>query len=131
MKEPKWATNLLDQVCKDEGRSKKPKFKWFVSKYRSSTSGYYSPRRRIIFIREGTLGKDHKQVLLHEICHWLTQPRGSSQRVFFFGDKRKRRSFHNKRFWLKLKELLTKYDCLTNEYRVRENGYKKNSVNYL
>ena len=128
---PLWASELLDQVCKDEGRSKRPKVKWFVSKYRDGSSGNYKPRTKAIFIRAGTTGDDHKQVFLHELCHWLTPPRGVSQRVFFWGERPKRKSYHNKRFYLKLNELLKRYDCLTEEFREREHRYKKRSVNYL
>lgn len=128
---PLWASELLSQVCKDEGRSKKPKVKWFISEYQSESNGHYYPRQKEVFVRAGTSGDDHKQVFLHELCHWLTQPRGAGKRVFFYGEKRKKKSWHNKRFYRKLNELLTRYDCLTEEYRSREHDYMKRSVNYL
>jgi hypothetical protein len=123
MKEPTWATELFLQVCEDEGRSKKPKIDWGYSKTRRGTSGHYNPWRKKIRVLSGYVGNDHKQVFLHEICHWLTQPRGWKRAG--------RRTWHGKRFYLKLHELLTRYDCLTTEYQVREANYMKRSVNYL
>lgn len=124
MNEPIWATELLQQVCIDEGRSKKPKIKWRNYKTRPSTGGLYNPKKNRITIIAGTKGNDHKQVFLHEVCHWLTRPRG--WRIVY-----NRRNWHGKRFYKKLHDLLIRYDCLTTEYQEREANYKKRSVNYL
>lgn len=131
MVQPNWATELLEQVCKDENRSKKPKIKWSSCKTRKSSSGRYNPRTNTIKVRVGTSGEDHKQVFLHEICHWLTRPRGSRKIIYFYGERRKKLNWHGKRFYLKLNQLLTRYDCLTQKYREREGRYKLRSINYL
>jgi len=120
---------LLSQVMKDEGRSKKPKLYWRNSTTREESSGRYNPRSNRIAITTGTKGDDHEQVFLHEICHWLT--RKKVKRIFFYGEKRKKRSFHNKRFYTKLHILLERYGFLTEAYRKREAEYMKRSVNYL
>lgn len=118
---PEWATELLLQVCKDEGRSKKPKLSWGYSKskYRRGSSGHFEPWSNTIRVMDHEYSTDQRQVFLHEICHWLIQPRGKSRAV------------HGKRFYLKLSQLLSRYDCLTQEYREREARYMKRSVNYL
>lgn len=133
MVHPNWATELLQQVCKDESRSfkKSPKFNWGYSRVSKFSSGHYNPRSNVIRVVQGTSGEDHKQVLLHEICHWLTRPRGSTKRVFFYGERRKKKNWHGKKFYVKLNQLLTRYDCLTTAYRERENSYMKRSANYL
>lgn len=123
MKEPTWATELFLQVCKDEGRSKKPKINWGYSKARRGSSGNYNPWRKTIRVLSGYEGHDHKQVFLHEICHWLTQPRGWK--------KRRRKSWHGKRFYTKLNELLIRYDCFNEQYQKREFRYKTRSIAYL
>lgn len=128
MSTPDWADDLLLQVCKDEGRNpkRKPTIKWVHTtgwRYKRSSGGNYRPEDNLIRIltREGHA--DQKQVLLHEICHWLTRPRQTG----WYG----KRNWHGKRFYIKLKVLLMRYDCLTDEYRDREHRYKKGSVNYL
>ncbi len=133
MVEPTWATELLLKVCEDEGRSlrRRPKVNWGVSKVSKESSGRFNPRTNTIRVVVGVAGDDHKQVFLHEICHWLTQPRGSKRRIYFYGERRKKHLWHGKRFYLKLHELLERYGCLTEEYRKREGGYMKRSVNYL
>ena|SRR3990167_1429059 len=126
---PLWVNELLDQILIDEGRSKKPKVKWVVSSIHSQSSGKYKPQRRTIRVVAGIEGSDHKQVFLHEIVHWLQHR--NPKRVYFYSERRRKRSFHNKRFYLKLKELLVRYDCLTEKYREREHNYMKRSSNYL
>ena len=126
---PEWANDLLDRVLTDEKRSRKPKISWGVSKVSRLSSGNYNPYKRRIRIVTGTEGSDHQQVFLHEICHWLQHR--NPKRIYFYGEKRKRGWSHNKRFYLKLKELLVRYDCLTEEYRKREHNYMKRSVDYL
>jgi hypothetical protein len=125
-----WAVELLSQVCKDEGRSKKPKVHWINSGHQFS-GGNYNPRKNLIRIRMGQMGNDHKQVFLHEIAHWLTRPRGSMRKVFFWGEKIKRKNWHGKRFYKKLNELLIRYDCFTDEYKARELDYKPRAAIHL
>lgn len=126
---PDWADQLLIQVMKDEGRSKRPKISWGISKVNKGSSGHYSPSYNTIRVLAGTTGEDHRQVFLHEICHWLTKPR--QKRIYFYGERRKKKNWHGKRFYTKLNSLLITYDCLTTQYVERENRYKKNSVLYL
>lgn len=131
MEEPKWATDLLQEVCLYEGRTNKPRISWCnsTSIWRHGCGGNYDPCDHQIRIVVYQNADDVKQVFLHEVCHWLTRPR--TKRIYFYGEKPKRRNWHNKRFYLKLHDLLTRYDCLTEEYRKREAEYKKRSVNYL
>jgi len=120
------AGELYAQVLKDEGRSNKPSIIWRASQssWRKLSSGHYNPWKKRIVITAGTDGTDHKQVLLHEIAHWLTQPRGWRIRT-------KKRCWHGKRFYTKLNQLLNRYNCFTPEYAVRENGYMPRSAKLL
>lgn len=63
-----------------------------------------------------SVGRDNleKQVLLHELSHHLDREGG-----------------HGSTFYIILKSLLVKYDCLTEEYKKRENTYRKISLKYL
>jgi hypothetical protein len=130
MREPKWASELYAQVCKDEGRSlkKAPKLNWGYSqlRWRVGSSGHYSPwEHHIRVVTKKVIAYDieQKQVFLHEICHWLTQPRNWRTG--------KKRAWHGKRFYTKLNLLLTKYDAKTDSWKEREGHYMKRSVNYL
>ena len=63
----------------------------------------------------GTDEHEQKQVLLHELAHWLGR----------------RKWHHNKKFWLLLKDLLIYCDLYTDKYKEREFEYMKKSQTYL
>jgi len=124
---PTWATQLLLQVCKDEGRSKAPDLIWKYNRYGSC--GYYSPwkgnkQAGLICIKTKEGDTQEKQVLLHEVSHWLTRP--NKWKIVS-----KRRTWHNKRFYLKLDELLKRYNCWTIEYQNRELRYKSRGARFM
>ena len=105
MIQPNWVSELVNSVALIEGRKHPPRIKW-VKRNRHSTSGVYYRHSKRITIRVGN-DQLEKQVLIHELAHWLT------------------RKGHNKRFWLKCFNLLKRHDLLTEEYKKREFRYKK------
>lgn len=106
MSQPDWASDLLLKVLDIEGRSKLPKVQWRKSRSNWTTGRYYRYSKRVV-VSIGTDGHE-KQVLIHELSHWLTRGRG-----------------HHKRFWIKCFDLLKKLDLLTEEYKQREFQYMK------
>lgn len=107
MTQPEWATPIIKEVCRQHKR-KLPKMKW-IRRNRKCSSGICYPRS--ITICAGTEQLDQKQVLLHELSHWIC-------------GKRKQKG-HTVRFWRKLFELLKQYECETEAFRKREFQYKK------
>ncbi len=112
MSEPEWATELIEKIMAYKKRSQRPKVKW-IRRNRRSTSGicYF----KSITICLGNDESEWKQILLHELAHWLGR----------------RKWHHNKKFWLLLKDLLIYCDVYTEEYKKREFEYMKKSQNYL
>lgn len=130
MVQPSWADSIIVEVSR-EYKKKIPRVKW-IQRNRPSTSGYTTNRSRTVKYRGlrwtirnkkdrdivmclGTKEAEHKQVLLHELAHWVTP----------------RQKGHTKKFWLVLKDLLVKYNCLTDEYVKREIEYKSKAKLYL
>jgi WLM domain len=110
---PDWAVKITAEVCAEYNQSI-PTLTFRQSrKHLRSTGSTYRQINRIV-VTFGTAGSDHKQVLLHELAH-LVNPIGR----------------HGKEFFIVLKKLLTKYDCLTPEYREREHKSYKISRQYL
>jgi hypothetical protein len=111
---PQWALEIVKEVCAEYHREV-PKIKW--GKRRAN--GFESSGRYIRY-KEGTIqvsvGRDNheKQVLLHELSHHVNTNGG-----------------HGSSFYIILKRLLVKYDCLTEEYKKRQNNYRKSSIPYL
>jgi hypothetical protein len=110
---PAWALEIVAEVCAEHNRSV-PELTFRQSrKIPLSTGSMYRTRKRIV-VTFGTGGHDHRQVLLHELTHYLN-PKGG----------------HGKEFYLLLKSLLVKYDCLTEEYIKRESRYRSASILYV
>jgi hypothetical protein len=111
---PRWATEIVKEVCL-ENKCEVAKLIWRMKKGGGfSTIGYYKKYKEgLITI---SVGRDNleKQVLLHELSHHLDKEGG-----------------HGRQFYSILKELLVKYDCLTEDYIKRENNYRKASLEYL
>lgn len=113
MTQPEWALPIIEQVCKDHKR-RLPKMRW-VKRNRRSTSGVTYTYERKITICIGFDTTQHLPVLLHELAHYVCP----------------KKSHHNKRFWLKLSELLKQFDCFTESYVKQEYNYKKKAELYL
>ena len=118
MIQPDWATELIFKACELKGR-KIPKVKW-IKRNRFSTRGvtYHEPRFHKGFNITVGLGTDEvggKQVLLHELTHYLGRPKWH----------------HNKRFWLLLRELLIYFELHTDKYVSREVLYMSKAASYL
>lgn len=113
---PSWAMQLVKEVATYKGRSKLPKIKW-IQRGREYSTGRYRRWSKEIVMGAGRNEQEAKQVLLHELAHWLTSS--------------KARKGHCKKFWLTLKDLLIQFDSYTDEYRQREFGYKKKAQAYL
>jgi hypothetical protein len=111
---PEWAVEIVKVECALHNRPV-PKLKW--GKKRANGFGTVGQYKRY---ENGTIrvsvGRDNqeKQVLLHELSHHLITEGG-----------------HGRTFYLMLRGLLLKYDCLTEEYKKVENKYRKISIGYL
>jgi hypothetical protein len=110
---PIWDSEIVSQVCLEHNRSI-PEIICRQSRKIPDTSGSMSRTKNRIVVTFGTRGHDHRQTLLHELAHYLN-PKG----------------WHGKEFYLILKSLLVKYDCLTEEYKQRQYRYIKRSRLYL
>lgn len=138
---PRWAEDLVEQVCVDQGRTDRPRVEWKTVTYpgfervateptlwgeartilrrvrrpRSASSGVTYPAFGRIVIRAGSDLFDARLVLLHELAHWLS-PAGEG---------------HGRRFWRKAWELYFRYtDSREGIERIRgrEAAYKHLSV---
>ena len=115
MEAPIWATEIVKEVYLENNREV-PKITWRMKKRGSiGTIGKYKKYNNKGEITI-SVGKDNleKQVLLHELSHHLDKDGG-----------------HGRQFYSILKELLVKYDCLTEDYIKGENNYRKASLEYL
>jgi hypothetical protein len=110
---PDWAVKIVEEVCAEHNRSI-PGLKFRQGRISPLSSGSMYRKSNRIVVTFGTAGSDHTQVLLHELAHYLN-PKGG----------------HGKEFYIILKELLVKYDCLTDEYKEREYKHHKISKQYL
>jgi hypothetical protein len=110
---PEWALEIVKVECALHNRPE-PKLRWVKKR----ANGFYSGGRYTRY-KDGTIrvsvGRDNheKQVLLHELSHHFNS------------------GVHGKDFYLTLRGLLLKYDCLTEEYIRFENEYRKASIAYL
>lgn len=116
MTQPEWADQIISEACALKGR-RVPKVKWLrrSSQYSSGVTFYRKHKGFRIRVGLGTDELDGKQVLCHELAHYLGKPKWH----------------HNKRFWLILKELLIHFDLYLDEYKSREYNYKKKAQLYL
>ena len=108
MVQPSWQAEILVEVGRLYNRKHYPKLIWRNGS-RPSSSGHYYPKKKRIVVTAGTSGKDHEQVLLHELAHWLT-PRSRA---------------HGRRFWQVLYRLLEHFKIRDEEYVKREFRYMK------
>lgn len=75
MTTPKWADEMVAQVC--EGASAgTPEVVWRRSRGSVLSSGHYQVERKLIVVTAGSLRKDQRLVLLHELAHHLANVRG-------------------------------------------------------
>lgn len=107
MNTPAWVLEIAKEVCESHNQPVPGIRIRQGRKYPLSTGSTYLKSKRIV-VTFGTAGSDHTQVLLHELAHLLNQKGG-----------------HGKEFFIILKDLLVKYDCLTEEYKKRESKYSK------
>jgi len=114
MEEPCWATEIIKEVCLAYNR-RVPEIVWRQRKGVHTTGSTQRKKERIA-ITLGTDTIDHKRVLLHELAHYLNESENRG---------------HSKEFWLILRALFIKYDCLTDEYRQRESRYRGSSLLHL
>ena len=114
MAAPTWAQELVMQVCEDYKRAKPTEFRWRNMKTRRSSSGHWNwtqlynwrnGSRHLrgviqtkITISAGTTGKDHKEVLLHELAHHIVAK-----------TRQGRKAGHPVRFWKLHYELCKRY----------------------
>lgn len=125
MAAPQWATDLVEQVCKDYNRAMPHKFNWRVSRKKRVTysSGHMYPpyyervrpmkyikRNGRITVTAGHSVQDQELVLLHELAHWVT-------------NRNKRRS-HDRKFWDTAFELYERYGVDMDYAIEREKDYK-------
>lgn len=110
MTQPEWATPIIKEICFLYTR-KLPKMKW-MKRNRTCTSGVCYSKH--IVICAGTDLLNQKQVLLHELAHWILAKRR----------RRGRRYGHSVRFYKLLFDLLKYYECFEENYLTREFNYK-------
>jgi predicted SprT family Zn-dependent metalloprotease len=110
---PDWAVKMVKEVCAVNDLEM-PGLTFRQSRKIPLSTGSMWPKSKRIVVTFGTAGHDHQQVLLHELAHYLNTKGG-----------------HGKEFYIILKNLLVKYDCLTDEYKERQYKYHKISMQYL
>lgn len=102
---PRWATELVTQVCADYKRSKPVKFQWYNTKHKH-TSGHASYYGRKIHISAGTDGWEHNPVLLHELSHHIVSK-----------TRRGKKRGHDIKFWSLFWELSEQYGNVELSYK--------------
>jgi hypothetical protein len=110
---PQWASDMVREVCHEYERDL-PELVCRQSRIIAETSGSMTRTQNRIVVTFGTQGHDHRQVLLHELAHYLNRKGG-----------------HGQEFYTILKRLLVQYNCLTEEYRERQYRGVKRSRLYL
>jgi hypothetical protein len=111
---PEWALEIVEAECALSNREE-PKLRWIKKRANGFvTVGKYTRYQNGVI--RVSVGRDNqeKQVLLHELSHHLITE-----------------GIHGRTFYLMLRGLLLKYDCLTEDYKKRENKYRKISIGYL
>ena len=116
MTQPTWAQAILEEVCREKKRSL-PTTKW-IQRDRVGSSGVYYPYKKRMVLCLGSDEEQHLQVFLHELAHHLAC-------------RNRKGAGHNKKFWILHKELLLKYNCLTEKWKERAYRYKKKAQLYL
>lgn len=124
MQPPKWAHDLMAQVCKSHGK-RQPTLVWkknmrqvhnrrtnytWQRKHSAWSSGYMQWRwgDPYVVVRAGLSRPNAEKVLLHELAHYLTP----------------RRQHHSLRFWRKAWSLYAKYGVDLMEAKLCEFEYK-------
>src|SRR5215213_8845344 len=86
---PAWATALMHQVASDHARDDIPTlcWSWWRTRVPTSSSGLSQRhtwlRRFVITVRAGKSEADQRQVLLHELAHWLVGNDEKHSAVFY------------------------------------------------
>lgn len=115
---PQWALDLIEQVCRDEGREVRPNLIWRHRRALKNhgSSGYCAVDLSRIVVTAGGPRHEQKLVLLHELAHWL-RPR--TQRS---------EDWHSDAFWIKAFELFRRYKVPIRYAKWRETNYKKGAI---
>lgn len=133
MNTPEWATELIQEVCRDHRRKlptvywkqARSNVKWGEDKdengrhirtltFRTGSSGSTRTWQGIIKINAGSDVADQKLVLLHELAHHLTAK-----------SKKGKREHHSLRFWRIAVELYAKHGIDMQVAYNREKNYKE------
>jgi hypothetical protein len=78
---PDWAVKIVEEVCAEHNRTI-PGLKFRQSRKHALSSGSMWFKSNRIVVTFGTSGSDHKQVLLHELAHFLSDKRGHGKEFY-------------------------------------------------
>ena len=132
---PKWASDILKTQALKHGMYRKmPPLTFKVSKrgwhghFQPATS--YKCEEIVIYPpsktkKTDTFTLEGEHILLHEIAHWLVRPK---KKVYFYGEKRPKTYWHDKRFYRKVFRLCKEYDISYSNYK-SEFWYKPRAAN--
>ena len=112
MSAPLWAQRLVERVIIAEDLDDPPTLIWRRSKRNKQSSGrtYIVKRPGRIVITAGTLRRDQRLVLLHELAHHVTL------------------ELHTPTFWAKAWELYRRYQVPIRYALQREGTYRKGAA---
>ena len=115
---PIWANQILDGIAKKKGKyRKRPELIFRRSNY---PHGFYRPagwrnnRQIVIFATESVASGINKEMLLHEISHWLTPVK---TKAYFNGEKQPRRQWHTVAFYRRLFRYCQEYHLEYADYK--------------
>lgn len=109
---PAWATELIERVCSDYNRRPARIRAWWTSTERWSSGTTYTEDQSIS-IRAGHDEAETREVLLHELAHYLVGTRAN----------------HTKRFWIRCWSLHEVYGDPVVAWGV-EHWYRQKAVTY-
>jgi len=108
---PRWALDLAAEVARDEGRDAPPKITWWRRKDILSSGREFDGDNRV-HVTAGTLRRDQKRALLHELAHWLCPAKEN----------------HGPLFWDTAWRLFLRYKMPIGETLEREGAYRHEAI---